>query len=73
MTRDEQLSNEERHELSAASREWLRQLERGSLEWSATRSMPYDLVTLVRRGFVFHSHFTLTLTDKGRDVLERVS
>jgi hypothetical protein len=72
MTNLEPAATREPEELTRDEREWLLILA-DQLHWTRGRPLPKPAAYLVRRGLARHEGHLISLTDKGREVLERVS
>lgn len=59
--------------LDARERATLAELDAKPVAYAAGRNMPEHFRALLAQGLAFRSHIGITITDKGREVLERVS
>lgn len=64
---------DERQSLTARERQILVDLARGPMPYNQGRSMGNEYRVLLGQGLIFHALDFITITDKGRAVVERVS
>lgn len=59
--------------LDARERAALVELDGGPMAYAVGRNMPEHFRALLAQGLAFRSHIGITITDKGREVVERVA